>query len=594
MVTIAEELAKKHKEISVAEFFEKNRHLLGFDSKPKAMLTCVKEAVDNAIDACEEYNFNRIKRNLPIEWPEVLVKIERLERVQAIFLNDEEIGELVNTGKDVYLVRAGKKIRASKRGENYVLYKVDGYKIEVRNGKVKVNGEDASLKELVTKYKISVTDNGPGIVKDQIPKVFGKLLYGSKFHRLRQSRGQQGIGISAVILYSKLTTGLPAKITSRIGKGRPAYTVEMSINTIKNEPEIFKVYEDSFPFDHGTRIEVVIDATYISKGEKSVYEFLRRTSLVNPHVTITFIDPNGQKFVFKRTAQRFPKEPKEIKPHPHGIELGVLERMLKTTKHKDLKSFLVNEFSSLGEKVAEEILQRLKLENKKPKELTLKEIESLLKALHKAKIRRPPLDCLSPIGADELKRKLEAEFKPEFVHAVTRKPTVYRGMPFVVEAAIAYGGEIKAPTLMRFANKIPLLYDASACAITKAVQEIDWRRYNVETQGNTPAGPYLILVHIASVWVPYTSEGKTAIGSYPVILKEIKLALQDVARKIAVHLARKQREITRAKKKQVFVNYSYEVAHALSQILKEREEKILKMLQEIVEKRLSAGVAESE
>ncbi len=589
-MSIAEELAKKHRAISVAEFFEKNRHLLGFDTRQKALLTCVKEAVDNAIDACEEYNYINMKRGKPIEWPEVTVWVKKAEKSYAVMEGEEEFFELIKKSGKFQVIYKGKPVRASKVLKDSKEYRIENKKIVVReNNKLEVfvDGKKQKLVEKITKFRIIVLDNGPGIVKEQIPNIFGRMLYGSKFHRLKQSRGQQGIGIHASVLYAQLTTGMPAKIVSKTSKNKKAVGMEVMIDITKNEPEVISEWEEvDFPYDHGTKVELVIEGKYISKGERSVYEYIRRTSIINPHVNLTFYDPYGNKYVFKRKVNSFPKEPKEIKPHPHGLELGILMRMLKNTKKKTLKQFLVSELSRVTSKVADEIVERLGLKGKKPNELSRVEIESLLKALHKSDIKRPPTDCLSPIGADSLKRSLSKELKPDFITAVTRKPEVYRGMPFQIEAAIAYGGEIKSPEVMRFANRIPLQYDASSCAITKAIQSIDWKRYGIENVSGSgiPQGPIVILVHIVSVWVPYTSEGKTAIASYPIIFKEIRLALQECARSLSRFLAGRRREAEARKRINLFESYIPVLAEDLSEILGYKKEKIENELKKILKK----------
>src|ERR671923_2358814 len=180
----AVEMGARQREISVSEFFTKNRHLLGFDNPRKALLTCVKEAVDNALDACEEAGI----------LPDIVVKVE-----------------------------------------------------------VAANGDAAPPASQATRFRITVTDNGPGIVRQQIPPIFAKLLYGSKFHRLRQSRGQQGIGILAAGMYGQLTTGKPVQIISRTGPRTQAHFFEVQIDTKKNEPHILETKQiDDWEFPRGT------------------------------------------------------------------------------------------------------------------------------------------------------------------------------------------------------------------------------------------------------------------------------------------------------------------------------------------------------
>jgi len=220
---IAYELAKRQKEISVAEFFTKNRHLLGFDNKRKALLMAVKEAVDNSLDACEEARV----------LPEISVEIIQMAEF---------------------------------------------------------------------KYKVVIEDNGPGIVKKQIPNIFAKLLYGSKFHTLKQARGQQGIGISAAVLYGQLTTGRPVKITSRVSSKEPALYFELNIDTQNNKPVIAKEETIEWAKDHGTKVEIDLEAEYL-KGNQSVDEYLKQTAVINPHVTIIYTNPKSEQVICKSHRQ---------------------------------------------------------------------------------------------------------------------------------------------------------------------------------------------------------------------------------------------------------------------------------------------------
>ena len=592
---IAEELGSQMKAVSVAEFFKKNKHLLGFDSPIKAMLMVVKEAVDNSLDATEEYGHAYYKKNKKWYFPEINVDIKKEEYGLVILPkgSDRPLADIVKTGKKWDLMHFGKKLRASKVEGNKKIYNVDGVKVEVieeglKKPKVYIEGEKADIEERTLKYRVTVRDNGPGIIEKNIPNVFGKLLYGSKFHRLRQSRGQQGIGISSVVLYAQQTTGIPAKIISKTEK-RKAVQMEITIAD-NNEPIIHSKGNVEFPLEHGTEISVVIEADYISSGEKSVYEFLRRTAIVNPHATITFLDPNKKKFIFKRTANSLPPEPKEIKPHPYGLEFGKLKDMLLTTKSRNIHSFLINDLSRVSAAIADSILKKLEINpNTKPSELPRREIEKLLRALQKAPLKRPPTDCLSPIGKEALKKSILTDTKAEFVAVVSRKPAVYKGIPFLVEAAVAYGGEIKntgTAQRLRYANKIPLLYDAAGCAITKAIQETGWKQYKVENVASNgiPTGPYVILVHIASVWVPYTSEGKSAIASYPDIIKEMKRALQECGRKLKNYLSAKYREKRQAQRRSLFEIYIPELAYSLSKLTNTNEKEIIEELKKIINK----------
>ena len=508
----ADELSKNLKEISVAEFFEKNRHLLGYENTTKSMLTVLKELVDNSIDACEE----------------------------AGILPDIKVS-------------------------------------------VKPTTEN--------KYMIKVEDNGPGIVEEKLSLAFGKFLYGSKFHRLRQARGTQGIGVAGAILYSQLTTGKPVKLTSSTGKD--VTEMKMTIDVVKNQPHVISTEKTKNPKKwHGIKIEMEIEGRYIEKGQ-SIPEYLKQTAIMNPYAKIIYNGPNG-KNVFERVTKEIPHMPKEIKPHPYGVELGILRRMARTSKDKNMKMFLRKNFSRVGGSSADQMLKMAKIDEKtKPLQLSHKDIVSLHEAMQKVKLIAPSTDCLSQLGEELIEKGLNKEIQAEHFVSITRSPTVYRGRPFAVEVGLAYGGELSPNSqaeLLRFANKVPLMYHQGDCAITEAVKELDWRRYGLQqSSGSMPTGPLLILVHFASVWVPFTSEGKQAIASYPEIIKEIKLALQDAGRKLKVFISKKRRRKEQEMRQNLFEKYIPEVALGLEKLSGEKKEKIIKDLEKILKKENDNG-----
>jgi DNA topoisomerase-6 subunit B len=492
----AAELAKKQRDISVSEFFAKNRHLLGFDNPSKALLTTVKEGVDNALDACEEAGI----------LPTVRVEIAQVSD---------------------------------------------------------------------TRFRIALEDNGPGIVRKQVPKIFGSLLYGSKFHRLRQSRGQQGIGISAAGMYGLLTTGKPIQITTRTGPKKEAHHLELVIDTKKNEPRVKLDEVVEWNRDHGTRVEIELEGAYRG-GQHSVDAYIRQISLANPHAEITYVPPKEEEYgashTFPRVSDVVPPETAEIKPHPYGVELGVLMQMFRDTHARNLRSCLSGDFSRVSSKTALAICETAGVPpTRRPSEVTRDEAEKVHAAIQKTKIMAPPTDCIAPIGEELIERALRAEVDAEFYASVTRRPAIYRGNPFLIEVGLAYGGELTADapiTLYRYANRVPLQYQQGACAITKAVTGTDWKAYQLQhPRGALPLGPLLLMVHIASVWVPFTSESKEAIAHYPEIIKEIRLGLQECGRRVATHIRKQKREADEAKKRAYIEKYIPQVAVGLQQIL---------------------------
>ena len=592
----AESMATKQRDISVSEFFAKNRHLLGFDNPRKALLTTVKEAVDNSLDACEEAGI----------LPEIWVHIEPA-------------------------------------GNN--------------------------------RFKVGVQDNGPGIVKKQIPLIFGKLLYGSKFHRLRMSRGQQGIGISAAGMYGMLTTGKPVKIISKTGAKKDAHYYEIQIDTKKNVPEILNGKGEGVDIepgekgaryiaDHGiewvaaypaaegrtgadvksgTRVTIELEGRY-QRGRGSVDDYLEQTAIANPHVTMHYIDPEQGETSYTRSTNELPVEPKEIKPHPYGIELGRLVTMLKDSPFGTLAQFLTESFSKVSPGIARSICEKAKVTTRSnPKRIGRHEADSLYAAIQETKIGSPSTDCICPIGEPLILKGLHHVVPGEFYCAATRPPAVYRGNPFQIEVGLAFGGvspvqkvsldvltemlaESDARTLrqflmntfdgvgsdaadrilteakmgtrqspaklkkdeiavlhaamrnvnvsegqtlqmLRYANRVPLQFSAAACAITQSVIATNWRSYGLsQSRGSLPVGPVTVMVHMASVWVPFTSESKEAVAGYPEIQKELRLGLQAVGRKLGMYLNARRRVKDEGERRSIFLRYLGEVATAVSDI----------------------------
>src|SRR2546425_2083177 len=402
-ISIAEELAKKQREISVSEFFERNKQILGYDSATKALLTAVKEGVDNSLDAAADADI----------LPDIFVEVRKVE-------------------KDEFLV--------------------------------------------------VVEDNGPGIVKKEVAYVFGRLLYGSRFFSRAQRRGPQGLGISGAVMYGQITTGKPTKIRSKVAEQDVAYEIELILDTKKNRPNV--VEEDFVVWEraHGTRVEIPLKGRY-NAGKQSIPEYLKATAIVNPHARVTYRSPDGDVTTFERASEDLPPKTKEIPPHPHGIELGALMAMMKETKSYKVGAFLEEEFVRVSSRVAKEICEAAGIDPEaKPKSLALDEAKALHDAMQSAKLMAPPTDCLSPIGERLIKRGLKnvlGNLRPEFyAPPLTRDPAVYSGNPFQVEVGIVYGGDLPPDQPgqgLPFSNRVPLLYQAGACAITQAVPAGGWR-----------------------------------------------------------------------------------------------------------------------
>ena len=495
MSGIAQKLASNQKQVAISEFFEKNKHFLGFDSPVRSLITAVKEAVDNSLDACEEARI----------LPSIKVKVSKID-----------------TKKDII--------------------------------------------ELV------VEDNGPGIPQKSIEKVFGQLLFGSRFHAIRQSRGQQGIGITGVVMYSQLTTGKPTHVKSKIATESTAAVVDIGLDTRKNKAtksnsgrEIW-LLDDGEMKKHGLEVTTRMKAKY-QKGRQSVWQYLRMTSIVNPHAEITFTDPDGETHHWPRVTERLPGKVESIKPHPHGIELGQLQRMLTESTDSRLSVFLRTNFSGVSTRAAKELCSAAELDVKvKPKQMTPDQIRALLEAFQgermfngkPVKLLNPPTNCLSPIEEMLIKKGLSKTIDSRYAITMTRAPNVSQGNPYQVEVGLIFGGNMAADKpveILRFANRVPLMYQQGGCLLTKAVESVDWRQYGLDQAGGkgVPKGPAAILVHLASTNVQFTSEAKEALADNSEVMEEVRKAMLEMGRGLRKHLEKKKK-MAKTKEKFELIN----------------------------------------
>jgi len=513
-------LAGKQKQIAISEFFEKNKHFLGFDSLQRSIITAVKEAVDNSLDACEE------ERILP----DIRVEINRL-------------------------------------------------------------GSDRI--ELISQ------DNGPGIPRGAIEHVFGKFLLGSRFHAIRQTRGQQGIGITGVVMYGQLTTGSKTTVVSKVKEDSSAVRVDLGIDTRKNKAiksgESRDVWIDDITGEeikHGLKIRTEMKAKY-QRGRQSVYQYLRMTSIVNPHATIslTVKDRDGgliEEGHWPRTTGRLPRVVEEIKPHPHGIHLGTLQRMLREAEERKMTSFLRHNFSGVSMRAAREILGKAGLEEgRQPRRIRAEEAQAVLDSFQKVKLLNPPTDCLSPIEDLLIKKGLSKAIDSRFASTVTRDTRVTQGNPFQIEVGLVFGGDLASDSpieILRFANRVPLMYQQGGCLLTKAVESVDWKRYGLDQPGGRgiPKGPAAVLIHLASTNVQFTSEAKEAVAGNEEVLGEIRRALMEVGKGLKNHL-KKSSQRKKAREKFELINVILpEISQKTSQLLSREEPDLAPIITQIM------------
>ncbi len=410
-------------------------------------------------------------------------------------------------------------------------------------------------------YILRHKDNGPGIPEDYVMQVYCQMFAGSKFRNI-QSRGQQGLGCSGCVLLSQMTTGQPARVISCYKEGDEIKGVKMKFKMdVKKNQGLLMEREDYPAESTGVCIELQFKEVSYSLAEQGAFEYIRRTMIGNPHAKITFRDPSGHKYIFKRAAEITPVLPKEVLPHPKGVSADDIHFMAKHSDKRRYKSMLTSSLSRMSNKRVDEIAEMTGIDmNKRPKAMTFEEAEAIVQCFKKMKFMAPPTDGLIPIGSEQIEKGMKQILKPEFVATITRKPVTYSGgVSFIIEAGIAYGGdagrvvnEQRKSEIMRFANRVPLTFDAGSCAITEALKSIDWKRYGLRDFDNTPL---TLFVNIISTQVPYLSTGKQSVSPEPEIVQEIRQATMKLARKLQKHLRAKKAAKEKEKRSKVFEEY---------------------------------------
>ena len=437
-------------------------------------------------------------------------------------------------------------------------------------------------------YRVIIEDNASGIPLNFVPEVFGRMLAGSKAHRNIQSRGQQGIGISGAVMYSQVTTGKPSTVITSTGDSH-IIKCEVQIDVEHNIGRILhKEKRENKEKWRGTILIFEAKEVLYNKSRYSPYNYLRMTSISNPHAQIVFVEPDGTKMVFERSITSIPKSPKETKPHPKGITPHDLILMGRYTDKKILSSFLVNDFVRISKARLEEIQEKSGLSlNRKPDKITWKEAESLVKAFKEVKFMAPSADGLIPIEQENIKKGLESIISPEFSYTTTRSALTYKGgIPFIVEIGITYGGNHSTNNgrdIIRYANRAPLIFDQGGCAITEAVNSVDWRRYGVRDDDKTPL---TVFVNLVSTHIPYTSAGKQAVAQEEEIFSEIRNGIMDAGRSLKSFLRGKRRLYEKKKKRDTLTKYVPETAAALSNLIKKKKKEMIeKQLYSIIGKK---------
>ena len=529
----ADKIFTNFEEHSVAEFFKKNKQMLGFSGKVRSLTTIVHEYVTNSIDACEEAG----------SLPQIEVVITEVSK------ND--------------------------------------------------------------RYRVMVKDNGPGIPRKHLGKALGQMLAGTKFHRYAQQRGQQGIGAAGCTMYAQITTGKPIQVVSTTSEEivRCNLAVDVKTNSAVITDEV--VEPNTNPDEHGLMVEGEFGEVRYEKSVQSPFEYIKRIALANPHVTISFTEPTGENITYTRSSEIVPKKPVEVLPHPLGIGVSdIVDMAHRERDNTKISSFLQNRFQRVSSAKVGELEALLSGTTqglvsvdfkKNPKEISWEEAESMIRAFSMVKWIAPGSDCIRPIGAEQIQTSLAHILNPEFIAVTERPPKIYKGgIPFQVEAAIAWGGEAgrtnstnkTGSDIIRYANAAPLLFDTSGCAITQAVKEVEWKRYKLK---NFEEEPITVFVNLASVHVPYTSAGKQAVSTEEEVFQEIKNAVMDAARRLQLHLAGINKEKDKAKRRDAIMRYTTQLSKDLADLAgKGKPEQIEKDLKHLIETKYMKKILEGE
>jgi len=514
-------------EISPADFFYRNRDIAGFTNPARAIFSSVRELVENSLDASD-------LSNVP---PEIYIRLSRED--------SEDTGEeQTETGTET----------------------------ETSPG----------TEPEVGVYRLRVMDNGSGIPSRHIPSAFSQVLFGSKY-KLKQARGTFGLGGTMAILYGQITTHKPVEVKSSTGASK-TYEYKLMIDIQRNRPLILdrKIRRNKEGW-RGTIVEFSLEGDYFRAMPK-ILEYMKQTALVTPYADIKFVDPKGRLYVFTQATTKMPPPPRETLPHPYGIDVEAIQRLIRVTECRNMVEFMQKHFHRVGEGTSHRFLEFAGISEKKdPRSLKPHEIVKLVRMMKRFNGFLPPdASCLSPLGEELLKTGILKELKPEFITVSQRKPSTYSGHPFIVETAIAYGGNIPKKDdvlIYRFANRIPLLYDEASDVSVRVIKSMNWRRYKV-----TPDMPIAILVHVCSTKVPYKTVGKEFIADRPEVRGEILNGIREVARQLQKFLTKQEYAEKERKRLDVFARYLPRIARFSTNLAGEKEEPNIELLLRSVKK----------
>lgn len=462
---------------STAEYFSKNLQQVGFSSPVKAVLTTLKEAVDNSLDACEQEGI----------LPELSILVKR-------------------------------KGKGASKNTDLIL--------------------------------IEVEDNGPGIEPELLPKVFGEYLASSKFGRGQCTRGQQGIGISAAVTWAQLTNAKGVRVISKTSRMRKAFEALIDVDIKGNKGLIRE--KDTIDWDktQGVKVSFEIDGRVQLNGDGGLITYLEGTILVNPHLSIKYKLMDNDWVEVKRVSEESPDIPAATLPHPHTMKLGEFITHARLFGNISLKSFLKAGFSRVNDQSIA-LFKKSGISSKildtSVKKLSEADFKKAFQIIQDAEIQSPSTKSVLTVGEEALAKSIHRLGEVDFFSVVARRPKICDFKPVVVEVALARfikrGTEEDQVQVLRFANRVPLQFDKSACAITRAIESVNWKSYGLnQPKDSVPYGPYVFAVSMVSPFVKFKNASKETIDSSEELVEEIRLALMQAGQKLSRHIKKELRE----------------------------------------------------
>jgi DNA topoisomerase-6 subunit B len=576
---------------TIAKFMRKRTQLVGFETGLNKHTQYGIEFLDNAIDALESWWWKtdrrpRLKDRLD---PKLVDEIHK--KFEGTLHDSIALSKKLERD-----VRAGKEIEIPRRRKETLEERIKVFRKFVQPFRSLINKREplaviqlteVQMPDLIPVddeegfkvYEFTCFDNGVGMIPSDLEK-YGIYLASSKSEKLRQTRGSQGFGAPSAFSDAQNTTGKPIFTISKRFTSEVATITDFYTTTANTKDYVGGPLDMDLPFEHGTYIRLNYLNIQYRRGYADIYHEM--ASLLNSHVTIVFIDPYGVVHVYPRRVMAFPDEPKYAQPHPASIRIGEFQDLLRETRESDLNGFLTRAFVRLSTNRARKIVSNASKELRRrhldaltmrtpTDSLSKTEVELLYRAFSSEDYIAPPTDTVVPVGEEVFEQTIQMAYNPDFVTAVTRKPTSGKGLSFAVEVCIAYGGEIKPATsapmvLWRFVNRVPKLRDNSDCATWKASTSVNWKNYKVATFDNgIPRGPIMVFIHVAGAYVHvmFKGQSKQALAEDEVLLREIKLALEDAGRKFRRFITRRETARRKAKRAGILAMYADQFAQSL-------------------------------